>query len=33
MRSWNAHPQGSVVLAKDENLTDGFAIVDVADDR
>ena len=32
-RSWNAHPHGSVVLANDENLTDGFAIVDVADDR
>jgi len=32
-RGWNAHPRGSVVLANDESLTDGFAIVDVANDR
>lgn len=29
-RSWNAHPQGSVVLANDENLTGAFAVVDTA---
>ena len=32
-RSWNAHPQGSVVLANDEALTDDFGIVDIAVDR
>lgn len=32
-RSWNAHPRGSLVLANDENLIDGFAIVDTATDR